>query len=111
MNNRQTTDMTDALTVRKATLSDLEAVCTFYQAVITSLENSTNYPLWEWGIHPTQNMVRKAIENDQMSILCQDSQIAGAAFLNEESAEGYDRLRWQCPDRFQVIHLFAVSDA
>lgn len=102
--------MPDAFTVRKAGLSDLEAVCTFYQAVIRNLENSTNYPLWEWGVHPTGDMVRRAIENVQMSVLCQDSQIAGAAFLNEESADGYDRLSWQCPNRYQVIHLFAVSD-
>lgn len=111
MNKRQTTGMTDAFTVRKAGLSDLDAVCTFYQNVIHTLENSTNYPLWEWGVHPTEDMIRKAIENGQMSVLCQDSQIAGAAFLNEESADGYDRLSWQCPDTFQVIHLFAVSDA
>lgn len=95
--------------MRKATMEDCSAIETLYRVIINELEQGVNYPLWHWGVHPDEEMVRAAIEAGQMYIEygLEDQAVAVGQLIVGEPLEP-DGIVWGDEGLYGSIHLFGV---
>lgn len=94
-------------TLRQAQPEDFNSVCTLYQKIIASLESRTNFPLWTWGVHPSQQSLKEALDNREIWLFEQNGQLCGSAFVNRV-LEGEEQVSWQGNDAW-CIHLFGID--
>ncbi|WP_165051909.1 MULTISPECIES: GNAT family N-acetyltransferase [unclassified Adlercreutzia] len=104
------------LAVVRATLADVPQVMGFYDDVIAAVSGTDNDPLWERGIHPSEDELARAVREGGLltgwlSLPEGGRVLASAIIVNEEVAEGYDKVPWRVaaqPHEVAVVHLFAV---
>ncbi|WP_172135142.1 GNAT family N-acetyltransferase [Adlercreutzia sp. ZJ473] len=104
------------LVVTRAALADIPQVMGFYDDVIAAVSGTENDPLWERGIHPSEDELACAVREGGLLIgwlsLPEGGRVlASAIIVNEEVAEGYDKVPWRVaaqPHEVAVVHLFAV---
>ncbi|WP_206214588.1 GNAT family N-acetyltransferase [Adlercreutzia sp. ZJ242] len=100
----------------RAALADIPQVMGFYDDVIAAVSGTDNDPLWERGIHPSEDELACAVREGGLLIgwlsLPEGGRVlASAIIVNEEVAEGYDKVPWRVaaqPHEVAVVHLFAV---
>ncbi len=100
--------------------TDYNQIQQFYLEICQDLAQRENYPLWKWGIHPTEEMIQEAIQqgelllffDDQANLdagLKADRPFYGAAIVNTCHEEGQN-VAWSSSNA-KTIHLFAVHPA
>ena len=97
--------------IRKAAVSDYEAVLDFYRSVVMRVEELSFNRIWKTGSYPTPEYIRGFIERGELYILTDGDDIIAATALNH-SLPGYDDVVWsvQCdPDQVLIIHLLGVA--
>lgn len=96
---------------------DYDQIQQFYLDICHDLEVRENYPLWQWGLHPTKEMIEEAIEQGELLLFSNDDleldtdlkathPFYGAAIVNTNHEEGQS-VAWSS-DQAKTIHLFAI---
>lgn len=95
------------LKYRKATLNDLEEVCSLVSLAIEAMI-ANNILQWD-ELYPTEEDFRDDIDNDQLYVGITDGQIAVVYTLNQECDAEYQNGRWKYPDQpYYVVHRLCV---
>lgn len=95
----------DELTVRKATMDDMDAVLDFYSNMIDEMQGTDFDILWKHDEHPTETFLRESVEQNQMLIgIADDGCIACALVINHDRAPGYEAVPWKV-----MVPLFLVG--
>lgn len=89
------------MVIRRALLSDIEAIARIYSDVHTAEENGTLAIGWDRNVYPTRETARSAIENSEMFVMEVDRQIVAAAIINNQQLPAYSGCDW----------LFRASDS
>ena len=55
-------------TIRKASVTDLDAISTLYEALCDYLEAHTNYPGWIKGIYPSREDAEKGLREEALYV-------------------------------------------
>lgn len=102
------------ISVRKATLDDLNTLMAFYDGVIDSIAPDQPGPKWTKGVYPTTADVSNAIEADTFYLVHGEDQnvLVGALVLNHVDDEVYEQhpfLSGIAQADTMVVHLLAVS--
>ncbi len=98
--------------ILKCRIQDLEAVVSFYNSVVLNLMNNINFPKWEYGVYPSAESVRKAIDKDTQFMCIENNEILGSFVLNGDPQGNYDCGDWENNlknGEYLVIHTLATN--
>ena len=98
---------------RKVQTADIPELRSFYQEVCNHQKVDQYSPDWQWGVHPTEEMLRDAIDDPQKMLLIavDDQRIAAAGALYTGDDQIYGQGHWlrDFPQsQVRVLHLFAT---
>lgn len=103
------------LTVRKATMDDLDAVMDFYANMIDEMQGTDFDILWKHDEHPSNAFLRESVERGYMTIgIADDGCIACALVIDHTRAPGYERAPWRIDaplDDIGIVHAVATRPA
>ena len=95
----------------QATERDLENLLAFYQHVAQSMVDG-GLRQWNWGVYPTEEMIREDVLKGEMYILPGNAGTIDAAVVVTPGQEPvYEKLDWSCGIRPGMIHRLAVEPA
>ena len=98
--------------IRKAILSDLEAIDAIYNAIHDGEERGLSTVGWKRDIYPTRDTAREAILSEDMFVMEEDGEILASARINKTQVEEYARIGWSHKARDEevmVLHTLAVA--
>lgn len=110
-NNTAARDIS-ALKLRKATVSDTDGVCAFYDGVIDNMNAVGNLALWKKENYPSREYFKKTIEEGTYVVGEIDGKIVAAVNINDDPCGGYENGMWGLKlerGEYLVIHTLAVS--
>ena len=94
---------------RKAEKDDFEKIKSLYCTLIDREQNDPSFPHWKKGIHPSDEMIRKSIDKEELYVLTDGDGIAACVIANGEKVDGYSDVPWKIDsDEVIVIHVLAV---
>ena len=96
---------------RPASEEEFEAVKKKYQDVAEHTPEIRRYARWEYGKHPTDEGIRRYIDNGEMYLLMNGDEIAGMTAVVMYQERDYEAVQWaEMLDNDQVatLHLLAV---
>ena len=100
--------------IRKATISDLDAVARIYDAQHTAEEAGKSTVGWIRGVYPTRATAEAALARDDLFVLCEDGLVRGTAIINQIQVDVYAGAPWQYSapdDRICVLHTLVIHPA
>ena len=100
--------------IRKATISDLDAVARIYDAQHTAEEAGKSTGGWIRGVYPTRATAEAALARDDLFVLCEDGLVRGTAIINQIQVDVYAVAPWRfsAPDeRICVLHTLVIHPA
>ena len=100
--------------IRKATISDLDAVARIYDAQHTAEEAGKSTVGWIRGVYPTRATAQAALDRDDLFVLCEDGLVRGTAIINQIQVDVYAGAPWQYSapdDRICVLHTLVIHPA
>jgi len=100
------------LTVRKATEADIDAIAEIYAEIHTCEESGRAVIGWVRDVYPIRATAEAALGRDDLFVAEEDSQIVGAAIINQTQVEEYKNGGWQydAPDEeVMVLHTLVIS--
>lgn len=106
--------MQNHYTVGQATLSDIEALETLYNALNDALESGINYAGWKKGVYPVRETALDGITANTLFVCRIEGEIAGTIILNHEIPEAYSKGEWGLDlsqDEIMVVHTLAIHPA
>ena len=96
--------------LRKATMQDLEAVCTLYMEVSTKME-SEGLHQWHFGEYPSRAIIQEDIEREELYCVYGEHGVAMAVTISTRQAEPYDNINWLFGVRPGYFYRLAVQPA
>lgn len=102
----------DKLAVRAAAPSDRERIFALYDEVIADTEGKPTSPMWERGIHPSDEEVDRAIAEGNLYVAVSGTRVVAALIADGNAPAGYENVPWSFdfePGEIAIVHLFAVS--
>ena len=93
--------------LQKARMSEFKSICAFYQTVTEGMEKS-GLRQWHWGRFPSEDMVRRHIENGAMYRTYDADGVAVAVAIDREGDETYSQINWIFGVRPAMFHMLAV---
>lgn len=93
---------------------DFETVRSKYIDVIEHTAKIQQHAHWEYGKHPSDQLLRTYIERGEMYFLMDGEDIAGMTVLSMSQGDDYKGVSWQenlQDDEVAVLHLLAVCPA
>ena len=100
--------------IRKATLSDLDAVEQLYNELHDAKEAGLIPVIWKRGIYPTRETASAALERNELFVLDHDGKIIGSAIINQTQYDFYANAPWKYEtpdDQVCVLHTLMISPA
>lgn len=92
--------------------SDYERIVEFYKYVIDHTENMSRYGRWIYGKHPTDEMIKKYVDDGYMYYETDEGKITVAVAVTPFQGEDYHPIEWGIDakdDEVMVIHLLCVN--
>ena len=84
--------MSAELVVRRAAPDEEKPVISFYEQII-SKRTEKDYKLWwDLDVYPTREDLAGAVRDGTMHIVLDAEHIIGAAILNQDQGDGYERI-------------------
>lgn len=104
------------LHIRRANLSDVNAVDCLYSRVHEAAEQGVKYnaPTWRQGQYPNRETAKRAVRNEALHIGLCDDVYSAAVILNQEQYDGYERAPWRInvpAEKVLVINTLVVDPA
>lgn len=100
------------MVLKKAVPPEFERIAAFYRYVTENTENMRTYGRWEYGKHPTDELIRDYILGGYMYYAERDGQISAAVAVAPFQEKDYHSLKWSCDlkdDEVSVVHLLCVD--
>lgn len=97
--------------IKKAQNSELNNVLDFYTEVVEQIQKMPFNRVWRKGGYPEPEFIQGFIENGELYLMNDGTEIIAAMALNH-TIEGYDDVKWKVQadaDQVLVIHALAVS--
>ena len=95
--------------IRKAYITDLDAIETIYNDIHTLEENGLQTIGWIRDIYPTRKTAEESINRGDMFVL-EDGEILGAGIINRIQADVYYGALWEYDtDAVCVLHTLVIS--
>ncbi len=98
--------------VRKALLSDLDAVEQIYNELHEAEENSRSAIGWRRGVYPIRDTAEGALERAELFVIDNEGVVLGAGIINQRQMDAYFGASWEHDvndDRICVLHTLVVS--
>ena len=95
----------------KATKLDFRRITQFYQDVIAHTEHMDIYARWVYGQHPTDELIRRYIQENTMYYCGEGGTIVSAVAVTQQG-EDYHDVMWSIPledAEVSVVHLLCVA--
>ena len=92
------------------TEKNLKELTDFYNKMIKYLDKTINYPLWIYGIYPSESTIKASIEKREQYAYIEKDKIVNAFILNDDPKGKYENAKIDF-DRGQylVIHTLATD--
>ena len=105
-----TTKRVEPVTIRKTSLSDLEAVCRIYEEARVFMRDSGNPDQWK-GVHPSQEQIISDIEAGLSYVCILDDKVAAVFYFAIENEPTYGKIdgSWLNSDPYGVVHRIAAN--
>ncbi len=90
---------------------DYSRIRDFYYELTDEMENSKFKPGWKKDIYPTQDFLKKSIQNKELYYTTDQSNIQACMIVNHSYNEGYKDVKWsvEASDKeILVIHALGV---
>lgn len=101
--------------IRKATVSDIDAIVAIYDRIHTAQEQGETVIGWQRGIYPTRQTAVAALERQDLFVLTgEDGKVLGAAVFNQRQDDFYFDAPWQYPAEpreVMVMHTLVIDPA
>ena len=100
--------------IRKATISDLDAVEQLYNETHDAEEAGIITTDWKRTIYPVRATAEAALERDDLFVLEDDGRIIGSGIINQIQVDVYEDAPWKYPvpdDQVCVLHTMMISPA
>jgi len=95
--------------IRKATMSDLDAISHLYDEIHTAEENGLQTIGWIRDVYPTQNTAEDSVRRGDMFVL-EDGDILGSAIINRIQVDAYEGAAWEYEtDKVCVLHTLVID--
>lgn len=92
----------------RATENDLQDLYSLYRRTADNMKlNGLNQ--WNWGLYPTEEMIRADVERGEQYLARTDGVLAAAVVLTERIAPEYDDVTWTGGMRPGCIHRLVID--
>ncbi|MBE6972807.1 MAG: GNAT family N-acetyltransferase [Ruminococcaceae bacterium] len=98
--------------IRNATLTDLDAVVSIYDAIHYREEAGLSTTGWVRSVYPTRSTAKAAIEAGDLFVMEENGQVIAAARINQIQGAEYARANWSqdvASCKVMVLHTLVVS--
>lgn len=98
--------------IREARYEEYNTVMNFYYDLIDGMQSSQSEFGWIKDVYPDGKLIKDSIIQNELLIAEINNTIAGAMIINHDSAEGYERMKWEveaAKDEAVYIHAFGIS--
>lgn len=95
----------------KASASDFEKIKSAYIDIINRTPSMKEYARWEYGKHPTDEMIQMYIDGGNMYLFMEDGNLAGVIAITFSQGEDYHPVKWQVEandDEVMVLHILGI---
>ena len=92
----------------QATERDLQELYSLYRRTAAEMKNS-GLNQWNWGLYPTEEMIRNDVERGEMYICRMEGVVAAAIVLTEQADPEYSGVPWTGGIRPGYLHLLAID--
>lgn len=89
-----------------------QKIIDFYKYVIHHTDGMETYARWNYGQHPTDEMIKRYIDDGHMYYAEEDGEILAAVALTPFQNEEYHPVDWGCKlndDEVLVVHILCVN--
>lgn len=100
--------------IRVCEEKDIAKVGAFYDQVVLYLDETVNYPKWEYKKYPSEHSVREKTALRQQFVCAGDEGILGAFVLNDDPQGKYENANWSTvipQGKYMVCHTLATNPA
>lgn len=100
------------MVIKCAKIEDFDKVVSFYKYVIEKTQEIEKYARWVYGLHPTDTMLLKYINQGAMYLLEEGDKIIGAMAVTMYQTNDYHCIAWDIDasdDEVAVIHLLCTN--
>jgi len=90
---------------------DFDTVKKKYLDVIKNTPKMKRFAMWDYGKHPTDEMIKDYIDHDEMYVMQDDDTIVGMVAIVMSQDHGYANVHWARvlkDDEVSTLHIFAV---
>lgn len=97
--------------IRNATLTDLDAVVSIYNAIHDREESGHTTTGWVRAVYPTRATARQAIQSGDLFVLEHQNRIVASARINQTQGDEYKLARWSSDtedSKVMVLHTLTV---
>lgn len=97
--------------IKKVAEKDFAKVKAFYHLLIDMMQGMEHTPRWEKGIYPSDEHLKRALENGEMWVYECENEIAAAMVINHHSNDGYKNVNWSIEaedEEVLIIHILGV---
>ena len=94
--------------LRKATMADMDAICTLYKQVSDKMV-SEGIHQWHFGDYPNQDLVREDIEHGELYCVYGEDGMAMAVTISARQAEPYEDVNWLFGVKPGIFYRIAVQ--
>ena len=98
--------------IRKAFLSDLDAVVNIYDEIHRAEEDGIISIGWKRGVYPVKATAEAALKRNDLFVLEIDGVIFGSGVINKIQVDTYAKARWEHEadaDHVCVLHTLTIS--
>ena len=89
---------------------NLKELTDFYNKIILYLDKTINYPIWVYGVYPSESTIKAAIEKKQQYAFVDNGKITGAFVLNDEPGGKYENAKIEFNrGEYLIIHTLATD--
>ena len=97
------------IAIRKAALSDLDAISNLYDEIHSAEENGHQTIGWIRGVYPTRKTAKDSVRRGDMFVL-EDRGILGSAIINRIQVDAYEGVAWEYEtDKVCVLHTLVID--
>ena len=90
--------------------SHLKELTEFYNKIVIYLDKTINYPIWIYGVYPSESTINEAIGKKHQYAFIQNNKIIGAFVFNDDPHGKYENAKIEFKrGEFLIIHTLATD--
>ena len=97
------------MTIRRATLFDLNGVAALYREIHDAEEAGILTTGWVRGVYPTRSVAEAALQRGDLFVAEDGNRVIGAALINQIQVDVYQYAPWEHDGEVCVLHTLVIS--